>query len=81
MEIKVLGTGCKKCKTLEAVTKQAVEELQLDAVVEKVEDIQQIMSYGIMQTPGLVVDGKVVLSGQLPDITLMKGILTQQQSK
>ncbi len=78
MEIKVLGTGCKKCKTLEAVTKQAVEELQLEATVEKVEDIQQIMSYGIMQTPGLVVDGKVVLSGQLPDITLMKGILTQQ---
>nr|WP_321451707.1 thioredoxin family protein [uncultured Carboxylicivirga sp.] len=78
MEIKVLGTGCKKCKTLEAVTKQAVEELQLEATVEKVEDIQKIMSYGIMQTPGLVVDGKVVLSGQLPDITLMKGILTQQ---
>nr|WP_319398622.1 thioredoxin family protein [uncultured Carboxylicivirga sp.] len=78
MEIKVLGTGCKKCKTLEAVTKQAVEELQLEATVEKVEDIQKIMSYGIMQTPGLVVDGKVVLSGQLPDITIMKGILTQQ---
>ena len=78
MEIKVLGTGCKKCKTLEAVTKQAVEELQLEATVEKVEDIQKIMSYGIMQTPGLVVDGKVVLSGQLPDINLMKGILTQQ---
>ena len=63
MEIKVLGTGCATCKTLEKLTKQAVEELALDATVIKEEDIQKIMAYGIMRTPGLVVNEKVVLSG------------------
>ena len=79
MEIKVLGTGCAKCKSLEKVTIQAVEELNLDASVEKVEDIQKIMEYGIMRTPGLVINGKVVLSGQLPKINELKDILTQNQ--
>lgn len=79
MEIKVLGTGCAKCKSLEAVTKQAVEELNLRASIEKVEDIQKIMEYGIMRTPGLVINGKVVLSGQLPKINELKDIITQNQ--
>lgn len=75
MEIKVLGTGCAKCKKLEATTRQAVKELGLDATIEKVEDIQKIMSYGIMSTPGLVVDGKVVLSGKLPSVNDVKSLL------
>jgi len=79
MEIKVLGTGCAKCKSLEAVTRQAVEELDLIASIEKVEDIQKIMEYGIMRTPGLVINGKVVLSGQLPKINELKEILTKHQ--
>lgn len=66
MEIKILGTGCPKCKTLEKNTLEAVSNLGLDAQVEKVEDIVNIMSYGIARTPGLVVDGKVVLSGRVP---------------
>ncbi len=78
MEIKVLGTGCAKCKTLEKITRQAAEELHLDAAIEKVEDIQKIMEYGIMRTPGLVINGKVVLSGQLPKIEELKKILTQK---
>ena len=79
LEIKVLGTGCTKCKTLESVTRQAAEELQLNATIEKVEDIQKIMAYGIMRTPGLVINDKVVLSGQIPKINELKEILTQNQ--
>jgi small redox-active disulfide protein 2 len=76
MEIKVLGTGCAKCKSLEKITRKAVDELNLDASVAKVEDIQQIMEYAVMRTPALVINEKVVLSGQLPKITELKTLLT-----
>lgn len=66
MDIKILGTGCPKCKTLEKLTKEVINESGLDAVVTKVEDIVEIMGYGVMSTPGLVVDGKVKLSGRVP---------------
>lgn len=79
MEIKVLGTGCAKCKSLEKVTRKALEELNLDATVEKVEDIQEIMEYAVMRTPALVIDEKVVMSGQLPKVTEMKKLLTNNQ--
>lgn len=79
MEIKVLGTGCAKCKSLERTTQQAVTELNLDADVEKVEDIQKIMEYGIMRTPGLVINGKIVLSGKVPKISELKEILTKNK--
>jgi len=68
MEIKVLGTGCPNCKTLEKNVLSALATLNITANVEKVEDIQKIMAYGIMRTPGLVIDGKVVLSGRLPSL-------------
>lgn len=77
MEIKVLGTGCKKCKSLEQATRQAIEELNLDANVEKVEDIAEIMQFGVMTTPALVVDGEVVLSGKVPKISELKELLTK----
>ena len=76
MEIKVLGTGCAKCKSLEKVTRKAVDELNLDATVTKVEDIQKIMEYSVMRTPALVIDETVVLSGQLPKIAELKELLT-----
>jgi small redox-active disulfide protein 2 len=79
MEIKVLGTGCAKCKSLEKVTKKAVEELNLDATVVKVEDIQKIMEYAVMRTPALVINEKVVLSGQLPKVSELKDILSKNQ--
>lgn len=79
MEIKVLGTGCAKCKSLEKVTRKAVEELSLDASVEKVEDIQKIMEYAVMRTPALVINEKVVISGQLPRVSEMKEILTKNK--
>lgn len=77
MEIKVLGTGCARCKSLEKITRKAAEELNLEADIEKVEDIQKIMEYGILHTPGLVIDGKVILSGQIPKISELKEILTK----
>ena len=76
MEIKVLGTGCAKCKSLEKITRKAVEELNLDATVEKVEDIQKIMEYAVMRTPALVINEKVVLSGQVPKVAQVKDLLT-----
>lgn len=77
MEIKVLGTGCTKCKSLEKATKIAVEELGLQATVTKEEDIMKIMAYGVMRTPGLVIDEKVVLSGRIPSSKELKELLTQ----
>lgn len=75
MEIKVLGTGCARCKSLEKLTTKAVEELSLDANVVKVEDIQKIMEYAVLRTPALVIDEKVVLSGQVPKINELKELL------
>ncbi|MFZ0324616.1 MAG: thioredoxin family protein [Actinomycetes bacterium] len=66
MIIKVLGPGCTNCKNLERVTREAVDALGLDATIEKVEDYAVIMGYGVMSTPALVVDEKVVVSGRVP---------------
>jgi small redox-active disulfide protein 2 len=79
MEIKVLGTGCARCKSLEKITKKAVEELNLDASVEKVEDIQKIMEYAVMRTPALVINDRVVLSGHVPKIAEIKDLLTNSK--
>ncbi len=76
MEIKVLGTGCVKCKSLEKITRKAVDELNLEATVEKVEDIQKIMEYAVMRTPAIVINEKVVMSGQVPKVSQMKDLLT-----
>jgi small redox-active disulfide protein 2 len=77
MEIKVLGTGCPKCKTLEKATRDAVAELNIDAHVTKEEDIIKIMGYGILHTPGLVINEKVVVSGRVPSINEIKNFITQ----
>lgn len=77
MEIKILGTGCSKCETLEKATREAVKELGIDANIEKEEDIMKIMEYGVMHTPALVIDGKVVASGRLPNEKDLKSLLTK----
>ena len=77
MEIKVLGTGCPKCKALEKAVYNSLTELDIEANISKVEDIMQIMQYGVMHTPALVIDGKVVLSGRLPNNKELKNLLTQ----
>lgn len=77
MEIKILGTGCAKCKALDKVTREVVEEMKLDATVTKVEDIMEIMTFGVMTTPALVVDGKVVLKGRVPNANEVKQLLTK----
>jgi len=81
MEIKVLGPGCPNCKTLEKNVINAIAELNIIADVEKVDDIVKIMNYGILRTPGLVIDGKVVLSGRVPNVTEIKEIITTHQQK
>lgn len=68
MIIKVLGSGCRNCKTLEKNVKKAVSELGLKAKVIKVEDPMQIMAYGVMRTPALVVNEQVVLMGRVPSV-------------
>jgi small redox-active disulfide protein 2 len=65
MIIKILGSGCPNCKKLEANTKKALKELNLEATVEKVEDFEKIMEYGVMSTPALVVDEEVKFFGRV----------------
>ena len=77
MDIKVLGTGCPKCKALEKAVINSLSELHIQADVSKVEDIMQIMQFGVMQTPALVINGKVVVSGRLPNNNELKILLTQ----
>jgi len=75
MIIKILGPGCTNCVNLERVTRQAVADLGLDAKIEKVTDYAAILGYGVMSTPGLVVDDKVVLSGRVPTATQVRELL------
>ncbi|WP_312906977.1 thioredoxin family protein [Tissierella praeacuta] len=77
MIIKILGTGCSKCNKLEENTKLAVEELGVNASIEKVTDFKEIMKYGVMQTPTLVVDEKVKAVAKIPSIEEIKKILTK----
>jgi len=79
MDIKVLGPGCPKCKTLEKIVINALAELDVAASVSRVEDIMKIMEYGVMSTPGLVINDKVVYSGGLPSSNEIKKIITLNQ--
>ena len=76
MKIQILGTGCPKCKTLAANAQAAVEQLDLDCAIEKVADINQIMSFGVMVTPALAIDGQVKSAGKLLSTEQIKQILT-----
>lgn len=75
MEIKILGSGCSSCNDLLKRTEKVVEELGLEANFEKVTDMVQIMSFGVMKTPALVVNGKVKASGRVPSVEDIKDLL------
>ncbi len=75
MIIKVLGTGCANCKTTMTLIEQAAKDLGADVSVEKVEDLAQIMQYGVMTTPGVVIDEQVVHAGGIPDKAVIEGWL------
>jgi small redox-active disulfide protein 2 len=75
MDIKVLGPGCANCVRLEANAREALADLGLTASVEKVTDFGTIIGYGIMSTPGLVVDGEVVSAGRVPSVDDIKRLI------
>jgi len=75
MNIKILGTGCKKCDTVTKLTKEIINENNLDATIEKVENMKDIMSYGIMATPGIVINEKVISSGTVPSKKKLKKMI------
>jgi small redox-active disulfide protein 2 len=71
-KLEILGTGCPKCIKLEELTRQAASELGIEAEITKVKDINQIMNYGVMMTPALVVDGVVKVVGKVPSLEDIK---------
>ncbi len=77
MLIQILGMGCAKCEKLEERTRQAATELKLEFQVEKVKDLQQIMTFGVMITPALVVDGVVKVAGKVPGVEDIKKMLVK----
>ncbi len=78
MNIKILGPGCVNCKTLHRRTQEALEQLGIAANLEKVEDYRMIAAYGIMRTPGLVIDEKVVSYGVVPQVDELKALILKQ---
>lgn len=81
MEIKVIGTGCEKCNRLYQNVQQAVNELGITANIEKVEELMDIVRLGVMLTPALMVDGKIVITGRVPDVKSLLSILSRNTDK
>lgn len=77
MEIKILGTGCPKCKTLEKITREVAEQNGYQANITKVTDIMDIMKYGVMTTPALVVNENVEIKGRVPSADEIKEVLNK----
>jgi len=76
MKIQVLGSCCPKCKTLAERVEEAVAELGLDCEIEKITEINKIIEFGVMMTPGLVIDGEVKSTGKLLSVDEIKGLLS-----
>lgn len=81
MDIKILGSGCARCNSLEKNVREAVKEMGADIVVEHVTDFKKIMEYSVMMTPALVIDGKVVCSGSVPKKDEIKKLITASIGK
>jgi small redox-active disulfide protein 2 len=80
MKIQILGTGCPKCKQLTEHAQRAVDELGLECEIEKVTQMDEILSFGILMTPGLALDGEVLASGKLLSVEKIKEILNAKVS-
>lgn len=74
-KLQILGTGCPKCKKLAEATEQAAKELGIDYEIEKVSEVQEIMKFGVMMTPGLAVDGDVKVAGKVPSVEDIKKMI------
>ncbi len=74
-KLQILGTGCSKCKRLTEQVEQAANELGIEHQIEKVTDIEQIISFGVMMTPALAVDGQVKVAGNIPSIEELKRLI------
>ena len=74
--VKILGAGCTKCKQTEAVVREAMEKFGIEADVQKIEDIQQIIQYNVLSTPAVVVDEVVKFKGRVPTINEIKEVLS-----
>ncbi len=81
MDVKILGTGCSNCKRLEALVREVAATEHLQPAIDKVTDIPAIMAYGIMHTPGLVIDGEVKASGRIPSKAEVAGWLLAAAAK
>jgi len=79
MTIKVLGTGCTKCKRLFSHAQAAIGQLGMDANIEKVEDINDIVAFGVLTTPGLAINDEVVVSGRVPDVSEIVSLIADAQ--
>jgi small redox-active disulfide protein 2 len=78
--IKILGTGCPNCKTTEEIVNKAINELNIQAKIEKVDDIMDIMKYDVMSTPAVVIDEKVMIKGRVPSVDEIKALLNKEES-
>lgn len=74
-KLQILGTGCPKCKKLAEVVDQAAKELGIDYEIEKISEVQEIMKFGVIMVPGLVVDGEVKVAGKVPSVEDIKRII------
>jgi small redox-active disulfide protein 2 len=81
MDIKVLGPGCAKCRKTEGIVKEAVEELAIEASVDKVTDLMEIAGYGVMGTPAVVIDGQVKSVGKVPTKETVKSWISNQEGR
>ena len=79
MEIRILGTGCPRCNEVEKRTMNALSELNVAADVQKVKDINEIAKYGVLGTPGLVINGKIKSSGRIPSLEEIKTWVQQEK--
>jgi len=81
MEVKILGTGCPKCKKLHEAAERAAQEAGVQADIVKIEKLDEIISYGVAVTPGLIIAGEVKSSGRIPDVKQIAGWLKEAEAK